>query len=151
MANIPEFHFDFEAVEGQAFEEAAVNLFKQMEDHYNAHIKPAPIVFGGKSFAPPAPSIIGIDPAKPGEDRTVVTPPAPVGGLVAKPPTPSKLVRMKDDYEIKNGADLGLKEGYVLTGVNDKDVEVFDFLVDYTPGDQIVTGESAKYDLGRKK
>lgn len=139
MSNIPEFHFDFSAVRGMRFEEAAEALFLQMETHYNEHIKPAPILFGG------------VDLARPGADRSVhqvidveLTKPAPV--------IPSgDLIRVKEDYEIKQGADLGLKDGYILTGVNDKDVEIFDYLKNYTPGDTVVEGESGKYDLGTSK
>lgn len=133
MSQVPEFHFDFGAVQGMPFEEGAEQLFRQLESHYNTHIQPKPYIFGA-------------DPAKPGADRsveTVITPPAPTVSH-------ENVLRMKDDYEIKEGKDLGLKAGNVLTGVTEDGIEVFDFLKNYTPGDQIVEGDSGKYDLGRK-
>jgi len=137
MGAIPEFHFDFAAVQGQTFEDGAELLFKQMEDHYNEHIKPAPILFGGKSVPRPTGSV-----------STTHADPLP---STTKPVPSGDLIRVKDDYEIKNGKDLGLKEGFVLTGVTDKDVEIFDFLKNYTAGDTVVEGESGKYDLGKAK
>lgn len=139
MAQVPEFKFDYDKVSGMDMTEAMKALMDQMAAHYNEHIKPAPILFGG------------VDVARPGADRSVSAthddPPAPT----MKPVISGELVRVKDDYEIKNGADLGLKDGFVLTGVTMEDIEIFDFLKNYTAGDTVVEGESAKYDLGKAK
>ena len=146
MSNIPEFKFDFDAVDGQPFEEATVSLFKQLQDHYNKHIKPAPILFGGRSVGRPSVEFQS-------------TPAGPNPFAQEYPSTPAeaakvpegKLIRIEPGYEIKNGKDLGLKEGKILSGVrSDTKVEVFEHLKNYTEGDQIVEGDSGKYDLGRK-
>ncbi len=133
MSQIPEFHFDFTAVEGLEFVDGSQVLFRQMEAHYNTHIQPKPFIFGA-------------DPAKLGANKSVQT-------IVPEPVTEKSgdLIRVKEDYEIKDGKDLGLKEGAILTGVTEAGVEIFDYLKNYTPGDQIVEGDSGKYDLGRVK
>jgi len=132
VSEIPDFNFDFDAVEGQPFEEATVNLFRQLEKHYNANIKPAPIIFGGRSFKAP---VYILEEAK----------------SEPKPVIPGELMRVQGDYQIKSGKSLGLRNGSVLTGLSDKNVEIFDFLKNYHEGDTVVEGESGKYDLGKAK
>ena len=129
---VPEFKFDFSAVQGMTFEEGNETLFRQMEKHYNEHIQPKPYIFGA-------------DPAKLGGDKSVDVHASPNTVKIYS----TNIVRMKE-HEIKEGKSLGLKDGKVLTGVTEKGAEVFDFLKDYDEQDQIVTGESAKYDLGGK-
>lgn len=147
MSSIPEFHFDFGAVQGQPFEEAAEALFRQMEEHYNEHIKPAPILFGGKSVSRPV--TVGFDPASPGGDRAVTT--------VARDGKIEQVVEgdvsnMSNEYEIKPGEDVGLKDCFVLTGVTVEGLEVFDKLkTQGPPWPLIVEGESGKYNLGTAK
>lgn len=131
MSQIPEFHFDFSAVQGLEFVEGSQVLFKQMEAHYNEHIQPKPFIFGA-------------DPAKLGDDKSVQI----VAAVTEKS---GDLIRVQDDYEIKDGSSLGLKEGKVLTGVSLAGVEIFDFLKNYKEGDTVVEGESGKYDLGVAK
>lgn len=136
-----DFHFDFKAVQGLPYEQGMIALFKQMEDHYNANMQPQPLVFGG------------FDPAKLGGDKTVVQPLRTSTGNVydAFPEKAKDLIRVNPDYEIKQGVDLGLKDGFILTGVTDKGVEIFDYLKNYKPGDTVVEGDSGKYDLGKAK
>lgn len=130
------FKFDFDAIKGKTYEDGFVALMQQLEDHYNENINVRP------NF------VFGADPATPGGDRSVET--VHQGGqLVSSTPLPTDLIRMAPDWEIKDGQSLGLKEGRILTGVSTDGKEIFDFLVDYADGDQIATGESGKYDLGR--
>lgn len=127
------FSFDFGAVSGMPFEQGAQELFRQMEKHYNEHIQPKPYIFGA-------------DPAKPGADRSVET-------IVAPTPTTlddKKLIRVKPGWEVKDATTLGLKAGNILTGLNQDDVEIFDYVKNYKDGDVIADGESAKYDLSAK-
>lgn len=147
MSQIPEFHFDFEAVTGKPFEEAAEALFKQMEDHYNEHIKPAPIIFGGKSVA--APARIAVDPASPGGDKQVTT---VMQDNTIVQQVEGEVTQMSDDYEIKPGEEVGLKDCFVLTGVTAEGLEIFDRLkTQGPPWPLIVEGESGKYNLGMAK
>lgn len=136
---MPAFKFDFDAIKGLTYEEGFVTLFQQLEDHYNANVNVKP------SF------VFGADPAQPGADRSIsATHDDPLPSTTKKPYS-ADLIRVKDDYEIKQGKDLGLKDGFVLTGVSSEDVEIFDFLKNYTEGDTVVEGESGKYDLGKAR
>lgn len=143
MSKVPEFNFDFSAVEGQPFEEAAVALFKQLEAHYNKHIKPAPILFGKAAVARPS---IVMD----------STPPGPNPFHQEYPSTPAEaenIIQMQDGYEIKMGEKFGLKENtFILDGVTADGVEVFDKLITTgPPWPLIVEGEAGKYNLGTAK
>ena len=158
MAKIPEFHFDYSAVEGKDLTEAVEALFGQLEAHYNRHIKPAPILFGGKSIT--APVFKQEFPSTPKQAEMVdpdkiaakPAPAQPAGPVDTETVTP-KTVNMKS-FAIKDGKELGLKEGdAMLKGITDKGVEVFDKLLpgyDQPPYGPIVQGESGRYNLNPK-
>lgn len=133
------FKFDFDAIKGKTYDEGLMLLFKQMEDHYNANVNVKP------SF------VFGADPAQPGADTSVVQFSDGSHGIEI-PFTPKEkstdLIRITADYEIKTGESLGLKAGFILTGVTDTGVEIFDYLKNYVPGDTVLEGESGKYDIG---
>lgn len=144
MSNIPEFKFNYEAVDGLDVTEAMKALMNQMAAHYNKHIKPAPILFGGKPVAPPV--HIGVDPASPDGDKQVTT---VMRGDTIEQQVEGDVTQMSDDYEIKPGEAVGLKEGFVLSGVTSDGLEVFDKLkTQGPPWPLIVEGESGKYNLG---
>ena len=138
MTKIPEFHFDFTKVENMEVTAAMETLFMQLQNHYNEHIKPAPILFGGKRVNPPGVYDAFVEPEK------TSVPAEPVA------PDDRKLIRVKPGWEVKDATTLGLKAGNILTGVNQDDVEIFDYVKNYKPGDAIADGESAKYDLSAK-
>lgn len=147
MSKIPEFSFDYAKVDGMDVTEAMKALMDQMAEHYNKYIKPAPIVFGAAKLQPPV--FMGVDPASPGGDKQVTT--------VARDGNIEQVIegdvtQMSDDYEIKPGTDLGLRDGFVLTGVTADGLEVFDKLkTQGPPWPLIVEGESGNYNLGSAK
>ena len=161
MAKIPEFHFDYDAIEGMEVTEAMVALFGQLEAHYNKHIKPAPVLFGGKALPAPvfsrqvdAVSTKTTEPAKIDPDAIVAAAqPAPAPGPVDTETITPKTVSMKS-FSIKDGKDLGLKEGdTILKGITDRGTEVFDKLLpgyDQLPYGPVVQGESGRYNLNPK-
>lgn len=137
MSNIPEFKFDYDKIEGKSVDEAMLILFGQMEAHYNAHVKPAPIIFGGKKLAAPVlPKTAVLQNFSPAVDGTEVNlAPAPESDRI--PVT---------DWEIKQDATT---KKDMLTGVRyDTKVEVFD-VVQKRDGD-LVIGDSGTYLLDRK-
>lgn len=164
MSKIPEFHFDYEKVEGLDITEAMQTLFGQMEAHYNEHIKPAPILFGGvKLSASPtkvnpyrgadAVSKTTVEPPMIDPDAIVAPKPAAEPGPVDTETVTPKTLNMKS-FAIKDGKELGLKEGdTILKGITEKGVEVFDKLLpgyDQQPYGPIVSGESGRYNLNWK-
>lgn len=142
-----EFHFNFKAVEGLPIDEGVVALFKQLEDHYNANMQPQPLVFGASV---PTDRIASAQARIDGANAKIADAGLKQLDIVKQKMSPD-IIRVKPDYEIKQGSDLGLKDGYILTGVNDKNVEIFDYLKNYTEGDTVVEGDSGKYDLGKAK
>lgn len=130
------FEFDFDAIKGKTYEEGFKILFKQLEGHYNSNVNVRPsFVFGADPAMPSLAQVVELTRADP--------PPVTEKSL--------ELIRVKADYEIKSGESLGLKSGYILTGVTDKDIEIFDYLKNYKEGDTVVEGDSGKYDLGATK
>jgi hypothetical protein len=159
MTKIPEFHFDYDKVEGMDITEAMQTLFGQMEAHYNKHIKPAPILFGGKTLSAPQ---IRMESTPPGPnplpdmiDPDKIAPPAPAkpAGPVDTETITPKTINMKS-FAIKDGKELGLKAGdSILKGITDKGAEVFDKLLpgyDQQPYGPVVAGESGRYNLNWK-
>jgi len=136
-----QFKFDFNAIKGLTYEEGFKALFQQLEDHYNANVNVKPAFVFGADPAQPMPTF-----EQTGPDTVIAR-----NVDVFAAPKNTELVRVEPEYEIKDGKDLGLKAGAVLVGIrSDTKAEVFDLLKNYTPGDQIVEGDSGKYDLGRK-
>ncbi len=134
------FKFDLNAIKGKTYEDGFVALFQQLEDHYNTEVNVKPdFVFGG--LPEPRNKTVVLDD---GSTAIQILP----AGLVS--PDDKKFIRMEPGWEVKDGKDLGLKEGKVLTGVNSDKVEVFDYVKNYNPGDAVADGESAKYDLSAK-
>ncbi len=132
------FEFDFDAIKGKTYEDGFKTLFQQLEDHYNAEVNVKPdFVFGGL----PEP-----------RNKTVQLPDGAtaIQILPEVPQGDRKFVRMEPGWEMKDASELGLKEGTILSGVSSDKVEVFDYVKNYTEGDAIADGESAKYDLSAK-
>lgn len=160
MAKIPEFKFDFDKVADMDVTEAIVALFGQLEAHYNKHIKPAPILFGGKTLSAPVfPQRVDAVSTKTTEtpmidpDAIVAARPAPPPGPVDTDTVTPKTINMKS-FAIKDGKELGLKEGdSILKGITEKGAEVFDKLqpgYDQPPYGPVVQGESGRYNLAWK-
>lgn len=165
MSKIPEFHFDFSKVSGLELAAGAEVLFKQMEDHYNKHIKPAPVLFGEATFPAPvfrAPvdavskTEVGPAPKRPmvDPDKIVAQAAIPHTGPIDTETVDEKTIQMRS-FSIKDAADLGIKSGgAMLKGVTDKGVEVFDKLLpgyDEQPYGPVVQGESGRYNLKASK
>lgn len=149
MAKVPDFEFDYTKVEGMDVTEAMKALMDQMAAHYNKYIKPAPVLFGGVQIKPPL--VVGIDPAKPGADRSeelVLKQPA---GTTPPPAQVAHDVKKMREWDIKPGTEVGLKGGYVMNGVTVEGVEVFDTLKpEYGPNDTYIECESGAYQLEKK-
>lgn len=136
MSKIPEFEFNFDAVEGMAFEDGARELFQQLQDHYNKHIKPAPILFGGKPVA--RPTIRPVDVPEIDGNR--------FAEVAATASQESKDRIPVTDWEITHDSTL---KSDVLNGVRfDTKVELFD-VVRKHEGD-LVIGDNGTYLLDQK-
>jgi len=161
MSKVPDFHFDFTKVSGLELAAGAEVLFKQMEDHYNKYIKPAPVLFGEATFPAPsaenrqlvdAVSKTTIEPPKPNPDAVVATS-EPAGPVDTETITP-KTITMKS-FAIKDAGEYGIKTGgAMIKGITEKGVEVFDKLLpgyDQMPYGPVVQGESGRYNLKASK
>lgn len=137
MAN-PEFKFDFEAVNGMAFEEGAVVLFGQLEAHYNEFVNqpPRPLIFGARTE--PA-----TEAAAPKPDERIKSP-----VVVDKDTITPKTVTMKK-FEIKP-----TDEGAILLGEDINGNKISDQLLsgyDELPYGPVVGGVNGRYNLKASK
>lgn len=156
---IPEFVFDFDAIKGLNYEDGFMALFFQMQHHYNTYINRKPTF------------VFGADPAEPGADRTVITPPQASSEPTDSTPKveanePSQGGRMKpqtfkadtDTVTPKTiplaSADLTAGDGgVVLTGKADDGTEISDILLpgyDKPPYGPVVSGRRGRYNLKKE-
>lgn len=142
MAKIPEFKFDFEAVEGMELAEGMVALYVQLQAHYNKHIKPAPILLGGKRFSAPA-----------GPDTEVVAvtessdpvKKSPVKGIDVETITPD--TKQLADFSIRDSA---MGDRKMIVGKDVAGNVINDILLpgyDVEPLGPVVSGEQGRYNL----
>lgn len=161
MSKVPEFHFDFSAVSGKPFEDGAIILFQQLEAHYNEHIRPAPILFGGQQLEAPTArkqvdAVSKVEIPKPTIDPDAIVAQAaiPHSGPIDTESVDPKTIQMRS-FSIKDASDFGIKSGgAMLKGITDKGVEVFDKLLpgyDEQPYGPVVQGESGRYNLKASK
>lgn len=146
MAKIPEFKFDFEAIEGMELTDGMAALFGQLEAHYNKHIKPAPILFGGKRIS--APQFTQEFPTTPAEAKAADKPKPTPKGMDLETITPTT-VSMKT-FVIRDSAAGDRK---MIVGTDEKGSPVNDLLLygyDEEPYGPVVSGESGRYNLKGK-
>lgn len=130
----PPFAFDFTSLAGLPFEDAIQSAFRQMEDHYNKYIIPAPIIFGGQKLTAPELGIIS------------TPPPAPA-------PPPQEPV-YKPDTETVTPKTIPLKvyqiDNRLLTGIAVDGREIKDTILkgyDVEPYGPVISGEHGRYNL----
>jgi hypothetical protein len=157
MADIPEFVFDFDKIKGLSYEDGFMALFFQLQHHYNTYINKKPTF------------VFGADPAEPGADRTVITPPvtndAPKGNEVpiVEPNQggrrkPQEFKADTDTVTPKTipmqGVTLTKSEGgVILSGKADDGTEIEDILLpgyDKPPYGPVVSGRRGRYNLKKE-
>lgn len=131
------FRFDMEAVKGLPFDEGAVALFRQLEDHYNRYIQPKPFIFGEGPVTPTfPPETGGPAPAKKVEPEVV-----PDLETITPKTIPMKSFVIKED----KANDVVTLQGVAMDGkaITDTLKKGYDTM----PYGPVVSGRAGRYNL----
>lgn len=135
-ASVP-FHFDMEAVKGLPFDEGAVALFRQLEDHYNRYIQPKPFIFGegpaNEIVLPDGSKAISIPSKKP--EQEVV----PDTETITPKTIPMRSFVIKEDKGVVTLQGVAM-DGKAITDTLKKGYDVM-------PYGPVVSGHAGRYNL----